>query len=59
MMHIDNEYDPGDIKKPLKKVGCRWSKTNWAWAWWNERKGRYICTCRPCKVPKRLRKEVS
>jgi len=34
MMHIDNEYDPGDIKKPLKKVGCRWSKTNWAWAWY-------------------------
>jgi len=57
-MHIDPEYYPEFIKKPLKKIPCAWAKkTNWAWGFWHERKGRYLCTCVECKPPKRL-KEV-
>lgn len=58
MMHIDNEYDPDEIKKPDKKKACPWSMTNWAWGRWDEKNGYYACTCRECKLPKRLREET-
>jgi len=43
-----------DGKDGWKKMYCPWSFKTWhAWGKWDEIKQKYICTCDPCRPPKK------